>query len=361
MLERRPKRSKSEYKLSRIVPLIGTLQPIGLLCYSEPMTRRLRIATRNSPLAMWQAEHVAALLAAREISSVLVPLVSRGDIDMRPIDGTRQIGLFTKRIQQALVDDEADIAVHSLKDLPTIPDQRFELAAIPERADVRDAIVSNQHYTIETLPDNAMVGTGSKRRAAQLLACRPDLRIMPIRGNLQTRLAKLDNGDFAGILLAEAGLLRMGYSDLNRHLMSTTEMLPAPGQGALGIEVRSDDDEAVEAVRPLSDPAAAAAVTAERRALRQLDGGCLAPIAALAMLQPSPPRSDSDRSNSSSPLALQLRCLAMSPDGSQRIDETDTIDFDPQSTTNWISNADELGRRVSQRMIEAGALQILRP
>ena len=247
--------------------------------------KTLRIATRQSPLALWQAEHVAALLKEQGFASVIVPLVSRGDVDMSPIDGTRQVGMFTKRIQQALLQDEGDIAVHSLKDLPTEVDPRLRLAAVPQRETVVDCLVSNSAWSLEQLPNQAKVGTGSRRRGAQLLSVRPDLNILPIRGNVQTRLAKLEAGEFDAIMLAEAGLLRLQMDGLARSQLTLEDMLPAPGQGALGIEVRSDDDDANQALAKLDNPAARAAITAERYLLAALHGGCLAPIAAFAAIE----------------------------------------------------------------------------
>ncbi len=161
----------------------------------------LRIATRKSPLALWQAEYVAQRLKEKGIDTVLVPMVSGGDTDMRPIDGTRQVGLFTKRIQQALLENEADIAVHSLKDLPTEQNPSLSLAAVPERETVVDSLVSKTSLRLDELPLEARVGTGSKRRAAQLRHRRPDLQVLPIRGNVQTRLGKLDEGEFDACLL----------------------------------------------------------------------------------------------------------------------------------------------------------------
>lgn len=272
-------------------------------------SRVLRIATRESPLAMWQAEYVADLLRQHGHDTQIVPLVSSGDIDMAPIDGTRQVGVFTKRIQRALVDDEGDIAVHSLKDLPTDPDARFVLGAVPPRETVADSLVSPSRFTIETLPENARIGTGSRRRAAQLRSIRDDLQILPIRGNVQTRLAKLEAGDYDAIVLAEAGLHRLKMTELARVTLSVGQMLPAPGQAALGIEVRSDDREAIDAVAKFDDAITHACVVAERRVLSRLHGGCLAPIAALAQV------------SMTEPLArLSMQVVVLSPDGAERLD-----------------------------------------
>lgn len=308
----------------------------------------LRIATRQSPLALWQAEHIASLLAESGVETVLVPMVSGGDTDMRPIDGTRQVGLFTKRIQQALIDDEADVAVHSLKDLPTEPDPRLMLAAVPTRETVADCLVSHAAWTLATIPEGSRVGTGSHRRAAQILSRRPDLRVESIRGNVQTRLSKLDPSEdaeapFDAIVLADAGLLRLEMDDVKRTRFSTQEMLPAPGQGALGIEVRRDDADSAAALAPLNDVSSRAAVTAERLLLSSLHGGCLAPIAAYSV-------ASKDR--------LTLTAVALSPDGSVRIDESAEVDFCPDT---WMACASDLARTVTDRMIQRGAIELVRP
>lgn len=270
-----------------------------------------------------------------------MPLVSGGDTDMRPIDGTRQVGLFTKRIQQALLDDEADVAVHSLKDLPTEPDPRLLLAAVPGREVVQDSLVSPQAWSLETLPPAARVGTGSRRRAAQLRSVRPDLQVLPIRGNVQTRLSKLESGEYDAIMLAEAGVLRLGMDDLPRTQFSLEQMLPAPGQGALGIEVRSGDAEATEWLTKLDDRAARAAVIAERHLLAALHGGCLAPIAAYGSIESE---------------CLTLRAVVLSPDGQERLDESGSVEL---GSEGWELSAIELSGRVSDELIDRGARKLI--
>lgn len=300
----------------------------------------LRIATRKSPLALWQAEYVAKCLRQAEITTVLVPMVSSGDTDMRPIDGTRQVGLFTKRIQQALLDDEADIAVHSLKDLPTEQNPTLTLAAVPERETVLDSLVSKTCLRLDDLPEQACIGTGSKRRAAQLLNLRPDLRVMPIRGNVQTRLGKLEDGEFDAIMLAEAGILRLEMNDLPRTQFTTEEMLPAPGQGALGIEVRSGDP-ACDAVKILDHLPTRAAVNAERKLLALLHGGCLAPIAALAKLTGD---------------SLQLKSTVLSQDGSARLDETHSL---PTDSPSMLDTAEQLAELAATALLARGAADLI--
>jgi hydroxymethylbilane synthase len=302
----------------------------------------LRIATRQSPLALWQAEYVAQSLSAFGISTELVPMVSGGDTDMRPIDGTRQVGVFTKRIQQALLNDEGDIAVHSLKDLPTETDDRLLLAAVPQRETVQDSLVSPDRWAFQQVPAGAKIGTGSRRRAAQILNKRPDLVVEPIRGNVQTRLAKLDAEEFDAIVLAEAGIVRLAMDDLPRRPFDRSEMLPAPGQGALGIEVRSDDSVARDAAEKLNHVPTRAAVTAERLLLAALHGGCLAPIAAYSEV---------------SGQQIELNAVVLSENGETRLDEHHRVAFDE---TNWRSVAADVAGHVSQRLVERGAEELIR-
>ena len=291
---------------------------------------------------MWQAEHVATLLAQHDVSTQIVPLVSSGDVDMRPIDGKRQVGVFTKRIQQALIDDEADVAVHSLKDLPTEVDERLTLAAVPERENVADCLVSSNSWTLDELPKSAKVGTGSKRRAAQLLFHRSDLRVEQIRGNVQTRLAKLSDGEYDAIMLANAGVMRLEMDDLARCVLPLAQMLPAPGQGALAIEVRSDNPIAIELVGKINDRNARAAVTAERTLLSNLNGGCLAPIAAFANCDDS---------------QIQLDAVVLAPDGTERLSQSGHCDLD--SSDDWNSQAVGIAREVSDRLVDAGAKRLV--
>ena len=343
----RPKRSlrtnPGETSNSDAILQKSTIFPV---CQSKdrPMSP-LRIATRKSPLALWQAEFVAKCLQTCGAETVLVPMVSGGDTDMRPIDGTRQVGLFTKRIQQALLDNEADIAVHSLKDLPTEPTESLQLAAVPERETVLDSLVSPQAFKLNDLPAEARVGTGSKRRAAQLKHHRHDLNVEPIRGNVQTRLAKLESGEFDAILLAEAGILRLELTDLPRTQFPISEMLPAPGQGALGIEVRQGCD-AFDVVAKLDHLPTRAAVTAERSLLASLHGGCLAPIAAHAVVNEG---------------NIELTATVLSQDGSKRLDEKNRIDLqtgqeEPESVLNA---AIQLAQTTADALLKRGAAELI--
>lgn len=308
---------------------------------------------------MWQAEHVSESLKKLGFQTQIVPLVSKGDTDMRPIDGTRQVGLFTKRIQQALVDGEADVAVHSLKDLPTDPDSRFVLAAVPPRESVLDALVfadnspfllsqSTTQSPLTCLPEGARVGTGSTRRLAQLKQLRPDLQVLPIRGNVQTRLAKLNADEFDAIILAQAGILRLDMTDLPHRLFPLDEMIPAPGQGALGIEVRSNDANAIRAVSCLNDAAARLAATAERKILSELHGGCLAPIACHAKLEMSEHGTE-----------LCLRAIVLSADGKQRLQEDARIAVKPDDIDLQVSEAHDLGLLVAKRLRDQGAEELI--
>ncbi len=244
---------------------------------------RLRIATRKSPLALWQAGHVAQRLRAVHpgLTVELLPLSTRGDEVLdRSLAEIGGKGLFLKELEIALADDRADIAVHSLKDVPAHLDPQFELAAILARADCADAFVSNDFASLDELPQGAKVGTSSLRRAAQLRARRSDLAIADLRGNLGTRLAKLDRGDYAAILLAVAGLQRMGLAARIRSRLAPPDWLPAPGQAAIAVEARAGDDATAALLAPLDDAATRRTVTAERALGAALGGDCTLPLGA---------------------------------------------------------------------------------
>jgi len=290
---------------------------------------------------MWQARHVADSLSRYGVQSELVPLVSSGDIDMRPIDGTRQVGVFTKRIQHALLDGEADIAVHSLKDLPTEVNPQLHLAAVPERERVNDALVSPASWTLAELPPEAKIGTGSRRRAAQLRIARADLQILPIRGNVQTRLQKLADGVYDAIILAQAGLLRLEMQSVTRTELALDDMLPAPGQGALGIEVRSDDAEARDILSQLDHPATRASVTAERTLLARLHGGCLAPIAAYAKVAGN---------------QLKIKALVASTDGAKKLIAEASLPYDPHHGEQAGLG---LGHEIAENLLAQGARELI--
>ncbi|MGH8184283.1 MAG: hydroxymethylbilane synthase [Rhodanobacteraceae bacterium] len=244
---------------------------------------KLRIATRKSPLALWQAEHVAQRLRAAHpgLKVELLPLSTRGDEVLdRSLAAIGGKGLFLKELEIALAEGRADLAVHSLKDVPAQIDPRFELAAILARVDCADAWVSNEFASLDDLPRGARVGTSSLRRAAQLRARRPDIEIADLRGNVGTRLAKLDRGDYAAIILAVAGLRRMGFDARIRARLAPPDWLPAPGQAAIAVETRAGDARVIECMQGLDDVATRRTVGAERALNAALGGDCTMPLGA---------------------------------------------------------------------------------
>jgi hydroxymethylbilane synthase len=247
----------------------------------------LRIATRKSPLAMWQAEFVQAELEAAHpnLTVELLPMSTRGDkILDTPLAKVGGKGLFVKELEQALLDGRADIAVHSMKDVPMEFPPGLELGVICEREDPRDAFVSNNFASLAELPNGAVVGTSSLRRQCQLRASRPDLEITDLRGNVNTRLGKLDAGEYDAIILACAGLIRLGFEARISESMSVQQSLPAGGQGAVGIELRENDKRVSQYLRVLHHDDSAVCVTAERAMNKHLEGGCQVPIAVHAIV-----------------------------------------------------------------------------
>jgi hydroxymethylbilane synthase len=248
-------------------------------------TIHLTIATRESRLALWQAHHLQDLLQERGCKVEILGMTTQGDqILDRSLSKVGGKGLFVKELEVALEEGHADLAVHSLKDVPMDMPEGFALACVMAREDPRDAWVSPHFATLQDLPQGAVVGTSSLRRTVLLRALRPDLRIEPLRGNLDTRLRKLDEGQYAGIVLAAAGLKRLGLSDRIRHIFAITEMLPAAGQGALGIEIRSAREDVRTVLAPLADHTTWLAVAAERAVSRAMGGSCSMPLAAHATL-----------------------------------------------------------------------------
>jgi hydroxymethylbilane synthase len=249
--------------------------------------KRLRIATRRSRLALWQAEHVRARLQAlhADLAVELLPLSTRGDelLEER-LDKVGGKGLFVKELEQALAHGRAELAVHSMKDVPAELPSGFALAAILEREDARDAFVSNRFGALAELPAGGRIGTSSLRRAAQVAARHPGLLALTLRGNVETRLAKLDRGEYDAILLAAAGLKRLGLAARIRSLLEPQESLPAPGQAALGIECLAERSDVRALVGPLQHDATAACVRAERAVSRALGGSCTIPLGAFAVL-----------------------------------------------------------------------------
>jgi hydroxymethylbilane synthase len=243
------------------------------------------IATRESRLALWQAEHVKALLEQRGHQVSLLGMTTKGDqILDRSLSKVGGKGLFVKELEVALEEGRADLAVHSLKDVPMDLPEGFDLACVMEREDPRDAFVSNKYNGLSELPQGAVVGTSSLRRVVLLRALRPDLKIELLRGNLDTRLRKLDDGQYDGIVLAAAGLKRLGLGNRIRQIFEPTEMLPAAGQGALGIEVRSARPDVAGALAPLAHQTTWLCVAAERAVSRAMGGSCSMPLAAHAVL-----------------------------------------------------------------------------
>ncbi|HUR87839.1 MAG TPA: hydroxymethylbilane synthase [Ramlibacter sp.] len=244
---------------------------------------KLVIATRESRLALWQAEHVKALLESRGHSVSLLGMTTRGDqILDRSLSKVGGKGLFVKELEVALDEGRADLAVHSLKDVPMELPDGFALACVLEREDPRDAFVSNKYETLEQLPQGAVIGTSSLRRVVLLRAMRPDLQIEPLRGNLDTRLRKLDEGQYDAIVLAAAGLKRLGLSQRIKRVFEPEQMLPAAGQGALGIEARTSRRDLLEMLEPLAHQTTWLAVAAEREVSRAMGGSCSMPLAAFA-------------------------------------------------------------------------------
>ena len=294
----------------------------------------LRIGSRGSQLALWQANHVSALLQRRghTVSSEIIKTTGDKitDVALAKV-GTK--GMFTKEIEEALLEGRVDLAVHSLKDLPTELLAEFTLAAVPQREDARDAFLSTRYAQLHELPKNARVGTSSLRRQAQLHSLRSDLEIIPLRGNVDTRLRKLRNGEFDAIILASAGLTRLGLTETVRQHFAPTQMCPAAGQGALAVETRASDDATIEAVRFLDHFPTRAAVACERATLNQLGGGCQVPIGAYA--EPT------ER-------GLWLRAVVAHPEGSSIIREERKGD-----------NPDSLGTEVGRALLERGARKIL--
>lgn len=302
------------------------------------MSRILRIATRSSPLAIWQAEYVQRRLEALHegLSVELVRIKTQGDkILDTPLAKIGGKGLFVKELEQAMMDGRADIAVHSMKDVPMELPEGMALPVICEREDPRDAFVSNHHDALSALPEGACVGTSSLRRQAQVLANRPDLKVSSLRGNVQTRLGKLDSGDFDAIILAAAGLKRLEMHDRIRYEMPPEESLPAVGQGAVGIECRAGDEPVQTLLAPLNDPLTWDRVSAERAMNRRLEGGCQVPIAGFALLEDD---------------TLWLRGLVASENG-------DTVLRAEARSPR--EQAEELGARVAESLLEQGAERIL--
>ena len=297
---------------------------------------RLVIATRRSRLALWQAEHIKARLAVLGHAVELLPMSTRGDeLLQASLAEAGGKGLFIKELETALADGRADLAVHSMKDMPAEVPRGFALAAILARDDPRDAFVSGRYAGFAELPPGSIVGTSSLRRQAQVLERYPALEIRPLRGNVDTRLAKLDRGEYAAIVLAHAGLKRLGLAERSRSLLPVDESMPAPGQAALGIECLAARTDVQALVAPLADAASSACVRAERAVNRSLGGDCTIPLGAFAELLAT---------------GLRLRALVASPDG-RRIVRAEAL--------GDLADPEALGSRVAESLRQQGADRIL--
>lgn len=300
-------------------------------------TRTFRIATRRSQLAMWQAEHVAARMIAAGAAVELLPMVTQGDrildVPLAKIGGK---GLFVKELEAAMLEGRADLAVHSIKDVPMALPAGLSIAAILTREDPRDAFVSNRHGTLAALPPGARVGTSSLRRQCQIRAMRPDLELLDLRGNVNTRLARLDAHHYDAIVLAAAGLRRLGMAARIAEALEPGMLLPAVGQGAIGIEIRDDDRELHALLGALHDADTARCVLAERALNRALQGGCQVPIAAHATLEGA---------------TIRLRALVGTVDGTRILHAGGSGPRDAP---------EQLGESVAAQLLADGAAAILR-
>ena len=302
------------------------------------LEKTLKIATRQSPLALWQANYVKNRLQQLypDLTIELVPMVTKGDVILdSPLAKIGGKGLFVKELENALLNKEADIAVHSMKDVPMQFPEGLGLAVICQREDPRDAFVSHSYRTFAELPQGAVVGTSSLRRQCQLKALRPDLDIRSLRGNVGTRLSKLDNGDYDAIILASAGLIRLGLADRIASFIDVEQSLPAAGQGAVGIECRTDDAQLQALLAPLADAKTTYCVLAERAMNNHLQGGCQVPIGGYAVLQQG---------------QLYLRALVGDIDGSRII---------RAEGKSAVENAEVLGVKIAEQLLAQGADKIL--
>ena len=298
-------------------------------------TQMIRLGTRGSQLAMWQSTWIAQQLEAQGIEVQLIKIQTEGDIQSGPLAQIGGQGLFTKKIQQALLENQIDLAVHSLKDLPTRTDPRLTIAAVPVRESPLDALVSNSAKCLKDLPEKSVIGTGSVRRVAQLKHLRSDLVIRDIRGNIDTRIGKLDAGEFDAIILASAGLRRLTLSNRITYEFQIDEMAPAVGQGALGLETRQSDSQTQKLIKPLNDDTSFYRVSAERSLLQTLNAGCMAPVAAWT-------EQSGDQ--------LSLAGFVLSVDGTEKIHWQETLPLD---------QAIALGNLVGEKLLTLGAARFL--
>lgn len=297
------------------------------------MAELKKIGTRGSKLATTQAGHVRDWITDNGTPSELHIVTTEGDINMAPVERIG-VGVFTHALREALHAQECDIAVHSFKDLPTAPDERFHLI-VPKREDNREALIARDGLTLDELPQGAKVGTSAPRRISQLKALRPDLDIRPLRGNIETRMSYVTDGELDAVMLAYAGLVRAGYADRATQVFSPDVLMPAPAQGALAVETNAEDAELVNAINCIADAKAGLQAAGERAILRRLEAGCTAPVAATSVI-------DED--------IITVHGGVFALDGSRQA---------VASETGPLENAYEIGVRVAEALIEQGAFEII--
>ncbi len=297
------------------------------------MAELKKIGTRGSKLATTQAGHVRDWITDNGTPSELHIVTTEGDINMAPVERIG-VGVFTHALREALHAQECDIAVHSFKDLPTAPDERFHLI-VPKREDNREALIARDGLTLDELPQGAKVGTSAPRRISQLKALRPDLDIRPLRGNIETRMSYVTDGELDAVMLAYAGLVRAGYADRATQVFSPEVLMPAPAQGALAVETNAEDAELVNAINSIADAKAGLQAAGERAILRRLEAGCTAPVAATSVI-------DED--------IITVHGGVFALDGSRQA---------VASETGPLENAYEIGVKVAEALIEQGAFEII--
>ena len=306
------------------------------------MTRTFKVGTRGSNLATTQAGHVRDALIAAGYPAELVIVRTKGDVVMAPVERIG-VGVFTLELRAALERGDCDIAVHSHKDLPTARDERFAPIAVPPRVDPSDVLIARDGLTFDQLPEGARVGTSAPRRRSQLAALRPDLDLHPLRGNIDTRMGYVTSGDLDAVVLAAAGLDRVGVGDRASHRFGIDEMLPAPAQGALAVEARADDSEAIDALAVVDHLPSRIRVAAERRLLADLEAGCTAPVGARAEL-------DEDE--------LTLHAVVAAHDGSTVLRTTGSTTTSSHAD-GPIAAADQLGRKLAAELLDRGARDLM--
>lgn len=297
------------------------------------MAELKKIGTRGSKLATTQAGHVRDWITDNGTPSELHIVTTEGDINMAPVERIG-VGVFTHALREALHAQECDIAVHSFKDLPTVPDERFHLI-VPKREDNREALIARDGLTLDELPQGAKVGTSAPRRISQLKVLRPDLDIRPLRGNIETRMSYVTDGELDAVMLAYAGLVRAGYADRATQVFSPEVLMPAPAQGALAVETNAEDAELVNAINGIADAKAGLQAAGERAILRRLEAGCTAPVAATSVI-------DED--------IITVHGGVFALDGSRQA---------VASETGPLENAYEIGVKVAEALIEQGAFEII--